>query len=98
MEIAIKLETKMKTLTAVGCAPLITSRECISRLLLKGIFQRGERVALWGGEALFPKRISSWRATLPPSPFPEGGVRCKVRDVSTIYVYTFPTFLKTLRF
>ena len=56
-ETAIKLETKMKTLTAVGCAPLRTSRESISLLLLKGIFQRGERVAFWGGEALFPKGI-----------------------------------------
>ena len=82
MEIAIKLETKMKTLTAVGGAPLITSGECISRLLLEGIFQRGERVALWGGEALFPKRISSWRATLPPSPFPEGGSLPRGRPIS----------------
>ena len=57
MEIAIKLETKMTRLTAVGCAAMITSSESISLLLLMGIVQRGERVAFWGGEALFPKGI-----------------------------------------
>ena len=55
MEIAIKLETKMTRLTAVGCAAMITSSESISLLLLMGIFQRGKRVAFWSGEALFPK-------------------------------------------
>ena len=57
MEIAIKLETKMTRLTAVGCAAMITSSESISLLLLMGIVQRGERVAFWGGEALFPKGV-----------------------------------------